>query len=112
MLSSSSRFSGTSMRKDTDSLENNQEINGLVTAAVCKDYFIAGGIIPGLVYVGIALACQAVRVYTDLWLSKWTEDGSRPNETSSRHEEVIEKKKEKEERNLLTAYNNLLLYLA
>lgn len=45
----------------------------MVTRMICMDYSKAGGWIPGLIYVSMAILCQIVRVYTDLWLSRWTD---------------------------------------
>lgn len=38
------------------------------------DYVKAGGWIPGLIYIGVAVFCQTLRVYIDLWLSQWTDE--------------------------------------
>lgn len=88
MYSSIIHFPGTFATKDQGDSEYEQDLSGLVTASVWADYLKAGGIIPGLIYVSVALVCQAIRVYTDLWLSKWTEDGSHDVETSNPHEKV------------------------
>ncbi|XP_076228088.1 sulfonylurea receptor isoform X2 [Nomia melanderi] len=50
-----------------------EDNSGMVTRMICMDYSKAGGWIPGLIYVGMAILCQIVRVYTDLWLSRWTD---------------------------------------
>jgi len=47
--------------------------SGMVTGMIWMEYPKAGGWIPGLVYVAAALAYQILRVYTDLWLSRWTD---------------------------------------
>ncbi|XP_067206473.1 ATP-binding cassette sub-family C member Sur isoform X2 [Linepithema humile] len=47
--------------------------SGIVTRMIWMEYPKAGGWIPGLVYVIAALAYQILRVYTDLWLSRWTD---------------------------------------
>jgi hypothetical protein len=47
--------------------------SGIVTGMIWMEYPKAGGWIPGLVYVIAALAYQILRVYTDLWLSRWTD---------------------------------------
>ncbi|RLU19415.1 hypothetical protein DMN91_007972 [Ooceraea biroi] len=47
--------------------------SGMVTRMIWIEYTKAGGWIPGLVYVIAALAYQILRVYTDLWLSRWTD---------------------------------------
>ena len=41
---------------------------------ICCDYVKAGGWIPGLIYMGVAVFCQTLRVYIDLWLSQWTDE--------------------------------------
>ncbi|XP_015595444.1 ATP-binding cassette sub-family C member Sur isoform X2 [Cephus cinctus] len=71
---------GEDLREDT---------SGLVTSVVWLDYLKAGGIGPGLTYIAAALACQALRVYTDLWLSRWTDQGSMPNSFKRRHEDTV-----------------------
>lgn len=58
-----------------DSLE--EESGGLVTTKVWLTYFKVGGILPGMIYIFTALGCQVIRVYTDLWLSRWTEQNIR-----------------------------------
>lgn len=38
------------------------------------DYVKSGGLIPCLTYIGVAILCQILRVYIDLWLSRWTDE--------------------------------------
>ncbi|KMQ95020.1 atp-binding cassette transporter sub-family c member 9 [Lasius niger] len=47
--------------------------SGMVTRMTWIEYPKSGGWMPGLVYVVAALAYQILRVYTDLWLSRWTD---------------------------------------
>ncbi|XP_072749305.1 ATP-binding cassette sub-family C member Sur isoform X2 [Anoplolepis gracilipes] len=47
--------------------------SGIVTRMTWMKYPKSGGWIPGLVYIVAALAYQILRVYTDLWLSRWTD---------------------------------------
>jgi ABC-type multidrug transport system fused ATPase/permease subunit len=54
------------------------------------EYSKAGGWIPGLVYVTAALAYQILRVYTDLWLSRWTDQSV--HSTSSSEEQEVRKR--------------------
>lgn len=60
--------------------------SGLVTRMIWMEYPKAGGWIPGLVYVTAALVYQILRVYTDLWLSRWTDQSVRS--ASSEHQDV------------------------
>lgn len=59
--------------------------NGMVTRMTWMEYPKSGGWMPGLVYVVAALAYQILRVYTDLWLSQWT-DQSIYSSTSERQD--------------------------
>lgn len=47
--------------------------SGMVTRMTWMEYPKSGGWMPGLVYIVAALAYQILRVYTDLWLSRWTD---------------------------------------
>ena len=47
-----------------------------------------GGIVPGITYFFAALACQFLRVYTDLWLSRWTEQDDHPDYFDDSHQNV------------------------
>ncbi|XP_025268777.1 ATP-binding cassette sub-family C member Sur isoform X2 [Camponotus floridanus] len=47
--------------------------NGIVTRMTWMEYPKTGGWMPGLIYVIAALGYQFLRVYTDLWLSRWTD---------------------------------------
>ncbi|XP_046482248.1 ATP-binding cassette sub-family C member Sur isoform X1 [Neodiprion pinetum] len=84
-------YDGTSNPKNAggEDTEYDQDLSGLVTVSVCGDYLRAGGIGPNLIYISVALLCQAVRVYTDIWLSDWTHQGSHHDATSDLHEETI-----------------------
>ncbi|XP_034942129.1 ATP-binding cassette sub-family C member Sur-like [Chelonus insularis] len=62
--------------QDSQVSDPDEDASGLVTAAVWMDYLKAGGFTPGLIYLVAALGCQALRVFTDLWLSQWTNLGS------------------------------------
>ncbi|KAH0954120.1 hypothetical protein HN011_011629 [Eciton burchellii] len=62
--------------------------SGMVTRIIWMEYSKAGGWIPGLVYVTAALAYQILRVYTDLWLSRWT-DQSVHSTSSSEEQETV-----------------------
>ncbi|XP_074096275.1 sulfonylurea receptor [Cotesia typhae] len=69
-----------------------EEDGGLVTTKVWLNYLKAGGITPGLTYLAAALGCQALRVYTDLWLSEWTALGKNPPKseiTMSTHQQTV-----------------------
>ncbi|XP_043605687.1 ATP-binding cassette sub-family C member Sur isoform X3 [Bombus pyrosoma] len=64
---------------DCDTEEQEEEFqyedrSGIVTRMILRDYTKAGGWIPGLIYVGVAIFCQVLRVYIDLWLSQWTDE--------------------------------------
>ncbi|XP_053987096.1 ATP-binding cassette sub-family C member Sur [Hylaeus volcanicus] len=58
---------------DAEEREEYQDRGGVVTRTTCIDYSKAAGWIPGLIYIGVAIFCQILRVYTDLWLSRWTD---------------------------------------
>ncbi|XP_078045328.1 sulfonylurea receptor isoform X2 [Augochlora pura] len=58
---------------DAEDYESYEDRCGMVTRTICIDYSKAGGWIPGLIYMGLAILCQILRVYTDLWLSCWTD---------------------------------------
>ncbi|XP_076160818.1 sulfonylurea receptor isoform X2 [Ptiloglossa arizonensis] len=79
LLSKDSRESNESEEKeekscDTEEHEEPYEDSGeIVTRTICMDYLKAAGWLPGFIYVGVALFCQIIRVYTDLWLSRWTD---------------------------------------
>lgn len=47
--------------------------SGIVTRMTWMEYPKSSGWIPGLVYIVAALGYQILRVYTDLWLSRWTD---------------------------------------
>ena len=59
-----------------------------MTKFVWLDYLKAGGLAPGLGYLASALVCQALRIYTDLWLSRWTDLGTKSTDSANVHEEV------------------------
>ena len=65
-----------------------EEAGGLVTRKVWMTYFKVGGIFPGMTYVFAALGCQALRVYTDLWLSRWTEQNGHHDYSNDSHQNV------------------------
>lgn len=65
--------------KDCDTEEREEKSqyedrSGIVTRMICCDYVKAGGWVAGLIYIGMAVFCQTLRVYIDLWLSQWTDD--------------------------------------
>ncbi|XP_012265786.2 ATP-binding cassette sub-family C member Sur [Athalia rosae] len=80
---------GASTVKGQGESDRDKDLSGLVTAGVCFDYLKAGGLGPGLIYVSVALACQAIRVYTDLWLSEWTDQGNLSEDASDLHQQTI-----------------------
>ncbi|XP_012522703.2 ATP-binding cassette sub-family C member Sur [Monomorium pharaonis] len=51
--------------------------SGMVTRMIWMEYPKAAGWIPGLIYTIAALIFQALRVYTDFWLSEWMEESVR-----------------------------------
>ncbi|CAL7947692.1 unnamed protein product [Xylocopa violacea] len=51
-----------------------EDKSGIVTRMIFCDYIKAGGWIPGLIYIAVAVFCQVLRVYIDLWLSRWTDE--------------------------------------
>ncbi|XP_060812927.1 ATP-binding cassette sub-family C member Sur isoform X1 [Bombus pascuorum] len=64
---------------DCDTEEQEEEFqyedrSGIVTRMILCDYTKAGGWIPGLIYIVVAIFCQVLRVYIDLWLSQWTDE--------------------------------------
>ncbi|XP_029661257.1 ATP-binding cassette sub-family C member Sur [Formica exsecta] len=61
--------------------------SGMVTRMTWMEYPKSGGWMPGLVYIIAALAYQILRVYTDLWLSRWT-DQSVYSSTNERQDTV------------------------
>lgn len=65
-----------------------EEAGGLVTRKVWLTYFKVGGIFPGMTYVFAAFGCQALRVYTDLWLSRWTEQNDHSDYSDDNHKNV------------------------
>ncbi|XP_076375179.1 uncharacterized protein LOC117218023 isoform X2 [Megalopta genalis] len=69
---------------DEEDRESCEDGRGTVTGTICLDYSKAGGWIPGSIYAGLAILCQIVRVYTDLWLGRWTD---RESETLGEGEE-------------------------
>ncbi|KAK0080738.1 hypothetical protein PV325_013438 [Microctonus aethiopoides] len=60
-------------------LEFDEDTSGLVNNIIWMNYLKAGGFTPGLIYIAAAFGCQALRVYTDLWLSEWTNLGNNEN---------------------------------
>lgn len=48
----------------------------VVTGMTWITYFRAGGWLSGNAYIITALACQALRVYMDFWLSQWTDQNT------------------------------------
>ncbi|XP_076544094.1 sulfonylurea receptor [Osmia lignaria lignaria] len=59
-----------------DGTDEEEDRSGVVTWMILVDYLKAGGWISGLIYIGVAIFCQVLRVYTDLWLSRWTDQES------------------------------------
>lgn len=74
--------------EESTNFDINEDTEGLVTRFVWMDYLRAGGLAPGLGYLGAALGCQTLRVYTDLWLSRWTDLDVRIENSIVLHEEV------------------------
>ncbi|XP_017767068.1 PREDICTED: ATP-binding cassette sub-family C member Sur [Eufriesea mexicana] len=81
LLSTESRGTNESDEVDGDCDEDDQDedplyedLSGIVTRMIFCDYIKAGGWIPGLIYIGVAIFCQTLRVYIDLWLSQWTDE--------------------------------------
>lgn len=71
---------------EEDSLED--ESGRLVTTKVWLTYFKIGGILPSIIYIFTALGCQVIRVYTDLWLSRWTEHNRGTENTKNNRQNV------------------------
>lgn len=76
--------------QESQAFDFEEDKNGLVTSKVWIDYLRAGGFAPGLMYIGAALGCQALRVYTDLWLSEWTNLGSNDKTTDYATDDIHE----------------------
>ncbi|XP_051156850.1 ATP-binding cassette sub-family C member Sur-like isoform X2 [Leptopilina boulardi] len=72
---------------EEDSLED--ESGRLVTTKVWLTYFKIGGILPSIIYIFTALGCQVIRVYTDLWLSRWTEHNRGTENTKNNRQNMI-----------------------
>lgn len=49
---------------------------GTISLNVYLSYITAGGLIVSLLYFICVVSWQAFRVYTDFWLSDWTEESS------------------------------------
>lgn len=45
-----------------------------ITRTIFYDYIKAGGWIPSLIYITIAIFCQILHVFIDFWLSQWTNE--------------------------------------
>lgn len=63
------------MNEDVDEQDGCEidDKSGTVNGMIWMEYLKAGGWIPGLIYIVVAVASQVLRVYTDLWLSRWTD---------------------------------------
>ncbi|XP_031368512.1 ATP-binding cassette sub-family C member Sur isoform X3 [Apis dorsata] len=62
---------------DTKELEKQfqcQKDSRTITRTIFYDYIKAGGWIPSLIYITIAIFCQILRVFIDYWLSQWTDE--------------------------------------
>ncbi|KZC13248.1 ATP-binding cassette sub-family C member Sur [Dufourea novaeangliae] len=73
-----------SLNREDHEESSREDRSGMVTRMICMDYAKAGGLIPGLIYIGVAVLCQFLRGYTDLWLSRWTDQ---EKEAWNAHEE-------------------------
>ncbi|XP_016766887.2 ATP-binding cassette sub-family C member Sur isoform X2 [Apis mellifera] len=73
------------IKESTDSEENYdtkklkeqfqcQKDSRIITRTIFYDYIKAGGWIPSLIYITIAIFCQILRVFIDFWLSQWTDE--------------------------------------
>lgn len=51
-----------------------QKDSRIITRTIFYDYIKAGGWIPSLIYITIAIFCQILRVFIDFWLSQWTDE--------------------------------------
>ncbi|XP_043281302.1 ATP-binding cassette sub-family C member Sur isoform X2 [Venturia canescens] len=68
---------------------SSESSEGLVTKNIWMGYLKAGGLAPSLGYFGAALASQALRIYTDLWLSRWTDLGIESEKSIHVREETV-----------------------
>ncbi|CAK9810065.1 ATP-binding cassette sub-family C member 9 [Anthophora plagiata] len=71
---------------DTEEQEDSQreENSGKLTRMIFFDYTKAGGWLLSLTYIMVAISCQALRVYIDLWLSRWTDkDNTNPTQENN-----------------------------
>lgn len=62
---------------DTKELEEQfqyQKDSRTITRTIFYDYIKAGGWIPSLIYITIAIFCQILHVFIDFWLSQWTNE--------------------------------------
>lgn len=66
-------FIGT-LNTEEQGESDSEDRSGIVTKMIFYDYVKSGGLIPGLTYIGVAILCQILRVYIDLWLSRWTDE--------------------------------------
>ncbi|CAD1468666.1 unnamed protein product, partial [Heterotrigona itama] len=76
--------------KDCDTEEREEESryedkSGIITRMIFCDYVKSGGWIPGLIYIGVAVFCQTLRVYIDLWLSQWTNEDNVNSDQENRN---------------------------
>ncbi|XP_012273062.1 ATP-binding cassette sub-family C member Sur [Orussus abietinus] len=63
--------------------------DGVVTRKIWIYFIKAGGVGPGLTYVVAALISQFLRIYSDLWLSTWTEYGITPELSAERYGDTM-----------------------
>ncbi|XP_063983768.1 ATP-binding cassette sub-family C member Sur-like isoform X2 [Diachasmimorpha longicaudata] len=75
--------------EENEEEQNYEDNGGIVDSRVWLAYLRAGGFGPCFMYLGAALGCQALRVYTDLWLSEWTNLGAGVIEESSSREQTV-----------------------
>ncbi|XP_017788164.1 PREDICTED: ATP-binding cassette sub-family C member Sur [Habropoda laboriosa] len=75
---------------DTEEQEESQseDRSGTLAGMIFFEYAKAGGWLLGLTYAGVAISCQALRVYIDLWLSRWT-DKDNANFSQENHSTVF-----------------------
>ncbi|XP_011307390.1 ATP-binding cassette sub-family C member Sur [Fopius arisanus] len=92
IISTESRSDEIETNETIDEGEEGQDYGdngGLVDKGVWLAYLKAGGLGPCFMYLGAALGCQGLRVYTDLWLSEWTNLGTGVIEGTSIHEQTV-----------------------
>lgn len=49
---------------------------GKIPKKVYLEYFLSCGVFVGCLYLVSTIAWQFMKVYTDMWLSKWTNSGN------------------------------------